>query len=123
MSKIAQYLNEHLVGETSGLASLRDEYSTDRSVLQITPELVVYPRVTNDIRKVARFTWQLAEKGHAIGLTTRGFGNDQTGGAIGSGIVLTPQSICEIFSILRPKISIKSPMCSRASLSRRYNRL
>lgn len=88
MSKIAQYLNEHLVGEVSGLASLRNEYSTDRSVLQITPELVVYPRVTNDIRKVARFTWQLAEKGHAIGLTTRGFGNDQTGGAIGSGIII-----------------------------------
>lgn len=88
MNKIASYLNEHLLGEVSGARALRKYYSTDASVLSITPEVVVFPRVTNDIRKVARFSWQLAEKGHIISITTRGFGNDTTGAAIGKGIVI-----------------------------------
>lgn len=88
MSKIAQYLNEHVLGEVSNLASLRAAYSRDGSVFEITPEIVVFPKVTNDVRKVARFSWQLAEKGHVLSLTPRGLGTDTTGGAIGSGIVI-----------------------------------
>ena len=88
MSKVAQYLNEHLLGEVSSLASLRAAYARDGSVFEISPEIVVFPKVTNDIRKVARFSWQLAEKGHTLSLTPRGLGTDTTGGAIGSGILL-----------------------------------
>lgn len=88
MSKVAQYLNEHLLGEVSNLTSLRASYARDQSVFDITPEIVVFPKVTNDIRKVARFSWQLAEKGHTLSLTPRGLGTDTTGGAIGSGILI-----------------------------------
>jgi FAD/FMN-containing dehydrogenase len=52
------------------------------------PSLIIYPRSTNDIRKVARFSWQLAEKGHVLPITARGSGTDQTGAAIGKGIIL-----------------------------------
>lgn len=88
MSKIASYLNEHLLGEVSGLKSVRRRYSQDGSVLTLMPELVVFPKVTNDIRKVMRFTWQLAEKGHVLGVTVRGNGTDTTGAAIGKGIII-----------------------------------
>ena len=88
MNKIAVYLNEHLLGEVSSAQSLRKLYATDRGVLSIAPEIVAFPKVTNDIRKVARFTWQLAEKGHIVGMTPRGFGGDVTGAAIGKGVVL-----------------------------------
>ena len=57
MSKIAQYLNEHISGEVSTKPDVRAAFSTDASFLTITPEMIVYPRVTNDIRKVARFSW------------------------------------------------------------------
>ncbi len=88
MNKIAAYLNEHLLGEVSGAKSIRKAYATDGSVLTVTPEVVAFPRVTNDIRKAARFTWQLAEKGHTVSVTVRGFGGDTTGAAIGKGIVI-----------------------------------
>lgn len=88
MNKIAQYLNEHILGEVTSSKSVREQFSRDGSVLKITPELVAHPRVTNDIRKIARFTWQLAEKGHVMPLTVRGGGSDQTGGAIGKGIIV-----------------------------------
>lgn len=88
MNKIATYLSQHLSGEVSSAQSLRRLYATDGSVLSIAPEIIAFPRVTNDIRKVARFTWQLAEKGHTVGVTVRGYGGDVTGAAIGKGIVV-----------------------------------
>lgn len=88
MSKIAKYLNEHILGEITGAKAVRERFSRDRSVLSIKPELVMFPRVTNDIRKAARFSWQLAEKGHVLPLTVRGAGSDETGAAIGKGLVI-----------------------------------
>jgi len=89
MNKIAVYLNEHLLGEVTSSKAMRRRYSRDGSVLTITPEIIAFPRITNDIRKVARFSWQLAEKGHPLGLTIRGMGSDTTGAAIGKGMVLS----------------------------------
>lgn len=92
MSKIARYLQEHIGGQVSTSAPLLAALSHDASVLSITPEMVLYPRVTNDIRKVARFAWQLAEKGHILPLTLRGAGTDQTGAAIGRGVIVDTSS-------------------------------
>jgi len=88
MSKITQYLNEHILGEVTSTESVRQRFSRDGSVLSVTPELIVSPRITNDIRKVARFSWQLAEKGHVLPLTARGGGSDKTGASIGKGIIV-----------------------------------
>ncbi len=44
--------------------------------------MVVYPRNENDVRKTARFSWQLAERGRVIPMTARGLGSDQSGAAI-----------------------------------------
>lgn len=100
MSKIAQYLNEHISGEVSTKPEVRAAFSTDASFLAITPEMIVYPRVTNDIRKIARFSWQLAEKGHSLAITARGGGSDLTGAAIGNGIILnTTAHLTHIFEL------------------------
>lgn len=100
MSKIAEYLNEHLIGEVTTSPAIRERFSKDASLLTIQPELVVFPRVTNDIRKVARFAWQLAEKGHVLSLTPRGYGSDQTGGAIGGGIIIeTREHLADILYV------------------------
>ena len=88
MSKVAHYLQEHLVGEVMYGTDARRYFATDASILQVAPALVVYPRNENDIRKTARFTWQLAERGRVIPITPRGSGTDETGAAIGSGIML-----------------------------------
>lgn len=88
MNKIAQYLNEHILGEVATDKATRQAFSTDASILSLMPDIVAYPRVTNDIRKIARFSWQLADKGHILPITPRGGGSDQTGAAIGKGLIL-----------------------------------
>src|ERR1700761_9736250 len=88
MSKAAHYLQEHLLGEVMVSADARRYFATDSSIFSVVPMLVVYPRGENDVRKTARFAWQLAERGRVIPITPRGSGTDQSGAAIGSGIML-----------------------------------
>jgi len=88
MSKVAQYLRQHIVGEVTTAKGARDFFSTDGSVFTVTPQVVVYPRTVDDIRKIARFSWQLSERGKAISITARGAGSDQAGAALGDGISL-----------------------------------
>lgn len=88
MSKVAHYLQEHLNGEVMASPDMRRYFATDSSVFTVVPSLVVYPRNENDVRKAARFTWQLAERGRVIPITARGSGTSQSGGALGGGIVM-----------------------------------
>jgi FAD/FMN-containing dehydrogenase len=88
VNKIANYLQEHVVGEVLASADVRQYFSTDGGVFKVAPSLVVYPKNTQDVRKVVRFSWQLAEKGHVLPITARGRGSDQGGAAVGKGIVM-----------------------------------
>jgi FAD/FMN-containing dehydrogenase len=88
MSKLAEYLREHLAGEVLDSNHVRDWFSTDGSILTLKPKAVVYPRRISDIAKVNKFLWKLSEKGAKLGLTSRGAGSDQSGGAVGDGIIM-----------------------------------
>lgn len=88
MSKIAHYLQEHVVGEVMTSVDARRYFATDGSIFSLAPAVVVYPRNENDVRKVARFSWQLAERGRVIPITARGSGTDQAGAALGNGLMV-----------------------------------
>jgi FAD/FMN-containing dehydrogenase len=88
MNKVAHYLQEHLIGEVIVGDDARKYFSTDGSIFQLMPSIIAYPRNENDVRKTLRFTWQLAERGRVIPVTARGAGSDQSGAALGKGIVL-----------------------------------
>ena len=88
MNKVAHYLQEHLIGEVIVGDDARKHFSTDSSIFEVTPSIIAYPRNENDVRKTARFTWQLAERGRVIPVTARGAGTDQSGAAVGKGIIL-----------------------------------
>lgn len=88
MGKVAEYLRSHLDGEITDASDVREHFSQDSGLFKLTPEAVVYPFNEQDIRKVTRFAWQLAEKGRRVAVTSRGLGSDWTGGAIGESIIL-----------------------------------
>lgn len=88
MNKLGQYLQEHVSGEVTTSSDARRYFATDASIFTVMPTLVVYPRSEGDVRKVARFTWQLAERNRVVPITARGAGTDVSGAAIGSGIMM-----------------------------------
>ena len=83
-------------------------FSTDGSIFTKTPQVVVYPRNTSDVRKTARFTWQLAERGKVIPITARGKGTDQAGAAIGDGVVMVfPAHMNKILELDRDSVTVQ----------------
>lgn len=88
MNKVAHYLQEHLIGEVVTSDDARKFFSTDGSIFQVAPAIIAYPRNENDVRKTARFVWQLAERNRLVSLTPRGLGSNTTGSSINSGIVM-----------------------------------
>lgn len=88
MGKVAEYLRSHLDGEITDASDVRENFSQDSGLFRITPEAIAYPFNEQDIRKITRFAWQLAEKGRKVAVTSRGLGSDWTGGAVGESIVV-----------------------------------
>jgi len=88
MSKLSEHLRRHLSGEVLDTNEVREYFSTDGSIFRLLPRAVVYPHDTTDVRKIVRFSWQLAEQGKKLPITARGKGTDQGGGALGSGLSL-----------------------------------
>jgi FAD/FMN-containing dehydrogenase len=108
VNKVAHYLQQHLVGEVLTSPDVLRYFSTDESIFELQPMLVVHPRNENDIRKTARFSWQLSERGRSVPITIKGKGTDQTGASLGSGIILsTPAHMNKIIE-LDPKSGIVS---------------
>lgn len=103
MSKIADYLQEHLVGEVTDSLEVRRYFSHDASILQMTPSIVVYAASENDVRKLAHFCWQLAKRGKRLPITARGGGTDTSGAAIGSGVMVVFTAHLNSILALDPK--------------------
>jgi len=108
VNKVAHYLQQHLVGEVLTSPDVIKYFSTDESIFKIQPMLVVHPRNENDLRKAARFSWQLSERGRAISITIKGKGTDQTGASLGSGIVMSMPAHMNKIIELDPKSGVLS---------------
>lgn len=107
-SKVAQYLQQHIVGEVTTSDDALNYFSTDGSIFQVKPKVVVYPRNTSDVRKVARFAWQLAERGRVVPITARGKGTDQSGAALGDGIIMAfPAHMNKILELDRESVTLQ----------------
>ena len=96
MSKLANYLNQYIVGNVFDRPSICRQYSTDRSILQISPRLVVFPESSEDIQALLRFTNQLAMRNFRLPVTLRGTGLDKTGAAIGDGLIISTEKLNHI---------------------------
>ena len=88
MSKIANYLKDHIRGEVVSSDHGRAGHASDNAIINSQPMLIVHPFDINDIRKTLHFTWQLAQKGYTLPVVVRGGGTNATGATITNGIVV-----------------------------------
>ncbi len=77
-------LQKILKGEVLDDRETLNHYSSDSSIFEITPQAVVYPKDSEDIKKLVAFVNQTP----TLSITPRSAGTDMTGGAIGEGIIL-----------------------------------
>ncbi len=88
MNKLEQYVKSNITGECTSSERFLKAFSYDASILSFKPELIVYPSNISDIRKLAKISWELHERGRSLPLTMRGSGTDLMGAAIGEGAII-----------------------------------
>ena len=103
MSKVSQYLQEHLLGEVTDNPETRRHFAHDASILQMAPAIVAYPRNESDVRKILRFSWQLAERGRKLPIVARGGGSDTSGAAITNGVLMVTKAHMNRILALDPR--------------------
>lgn len=99
MSNIPKLLNQVIVGNVFDEPRILEQYSTDRSILKMTPEMVVLPESTDDVRRIVRFTEQLRKREVKTSLTVRGAGLDKTGADLTDKILISMERMNHIQEI------------------------
>lgn len=93
MNKVVKYLNQRIKGNVFDKPSILESYSTDRSILKITPKFVAIPECTEDIAELVRFADSMSQKNAQLPLTVRGSGLDKTGADLGSGMIISTEKL------------------------------
>ena len=99
MNRIAIYLNQHIDGVVYSAPNVLERYSTDRSLLKFHPRIVAVPANTRDVRRLVRFSNQLAAKKISLPITVRGAGYSKTGSSIGNGLIISTERLNHIQEI------------------------
>ncbi len=80
---LVRLLGARMAGEVDASSRRRAEYSTDASNYRVVPQVVAFPRTTDDVLAAAEVCRETGTP-----LTTRGGGTSVAGNAVGAGVVL-----------------------------------
>lgn len=111
MSKLKSYLSRHLRGDVVDDQSVLNDFATDSSIFYVKPRAIVYPENVTDVRKLMKFSWQLAERGKHMPVTVRGKGSDMGGGAVGEGLMVSmPAAMTQLLDMDRESVTVEPGM-------------
>src|SRR4051812_21363359 len=81
-------LQSRLTGSVTDASEAIEHFSTDQGIFQATPQAVIYPQNTADVRKTVLFAAERTAGGKPVSIIPRGKGSNQGGAAIGEGLQL-----------------------------------
>jgi FAD/FMN-containing dehydrogenase len=87
-SELLQKIESIFKGEISGDSSTLTTYSHDGSLLEVRPELVVFPQNTSDIKNLVRFVGENKGNNPTLSITARAAGSCMSGGSLNESIIL-----------------------------------
>lgn len=88
MSNLADNLKHLVTGEVDNTDETREFYSHDASLFELKPEVVVFPKDVEDIKKVVSYVRTNKKSNPELSITGRSAGTDMSGGAINESIIL-----------------------------------
>ncbi len=88
MENLAQRLREIFSGDIANDPKTLDTYSHDTSIFEVKPQVVVYPKNSEDLGKLVRFVSSNKQTDPSLSLTARSGGTDMGGGAINESIIV-----------------------------------
>ncbi|MEX0672856.1 MAG: FAD-binding oxidoreductase [Candidatus Paceibacterota bacterium] len=86
--KTADELRDLIEGEVYDSGEQIDEYSRDWSLFKVVPEIVVFPKSHEDVRKTVSYIAEHKAAQPYLSITGRSAGTDMTGGPLNESIIL-----------------------------------
>lgn len=88
-------------GEIDSTNETRDFYSHDASMFEMVPQVVIFPKNSEDVKRAVNYVRESKKKHHhRISLTARSAGTDMSGGAINQSLVMSmTQHFNKIFEV------------------------
>jgi len=75
-------------GDIEDSKEVLEKYSRDASLLQVYPEIVVFPKGSDDIKSLVKWAHENKDKYPKLALTPRAAGTCMAGGSIGESIII-----------------------------------
>lgn len=91
LEKYIRTLQKHFTGDIESSDAVLEKYSRDASMFVVRPELVVFPKNSNDIKVLVKWvneTNQELDLDKKIHITMRAAGTDMSGGSINTSIIV-----------------------------------
>ncbi len=86
--EIVQEIKKIIKGDVENSDTVLDKYSHDASLLEVRPQVVVFPRDSADVCAVVKWVKEQKTLGNVYSITPRSAGTCMAGGAIGESIVM-----------------------------------
>lgn len=87
-SKLDVEIKKLIEGDVESSAELLEKYSRDASIFQVMPEVVVYPKNSEDVKQVVRYVARNKPGNPNLSITARSAGTCMSGGSINDSIIL-----------------------------------
>ncbi len=98
-------------GDIDSLEKTLDFYSHDASLFEIKPQVVLYPKDSEDIKTIVKWVNDNRAAHPELSITARSAGTDMSGGAIGSSIILDFTRYMNKIIEVTPDHAIVMPGC------------
>ena len=85
---MVEEIRKIIEGEVLEEEKVLEEFSEDKSIFKIKPNIVIFPKSVSDIKNLVKFVAQKKKEGVDVSLTSRSAGTDMTGGPLTSSILL-----------------------------------
>lgn len=88
MNHLQQKLKQIIKGEVESDFNSREFYSHDASMFELVPEVVTFPKDSEDLQNLVKFVAKNKDVMPHLSITARSAGTDMSGGSIGESIVI-----------------------------------
>ncbi len=88
MSSLKTEIEQIIKGEVDDSDHIRELYSHDASLFELKPQLVAYPKDSQDVGNIVKYVSAYRKANPNLYITARSAGTDMSGGAIGESITV-----------------------------------
>lgn len=116
-------LKQNFKGDIDYAEKTLDTYSHDASLFEVRPQVVMFPKDSEDIQSLVRWIETERVEGRVYSITPRAAGTDMSGGAIGRSIILDTTRYMNKIQEVTSEYAVVQPGCFYRDLDKETQKI